>query len=565
MSSWTSLLVVPQIFLALALFFGPGLVITLPLWTRLRLPTCLLVVCGAAFSCLVGYAVFWAYFLSPLLGHVCGTGASLAGVAGLALLLVRSPSARHWVRRADFLAPLGLWLASVLLYQGLVFAVDLDLPAEEIPYVRFTDYTLYVDSELPFLFAAKLYEGDDPKALFGDWHSSDRPPLQSGLMLQQMPVVSALGLPLRPYYHLLGCVLQCTWVPAVWALSRLMPASLGKAAAVIVCVMFTGFALINSTFVWPKTLAGALAVFAFAAVLPAILERRRLSGGEAIALGMGASLGILAHGGSAFACLALGLLVLWYAFTLGWRSLGISLVLAVSLMLPWLAYQRYYDPPGNRLVKWHLAGSIPIDDRSFSQTLRDSYVAAGIGGSLRNKAANAKTLVVENEAERYGGALEEREGLEQLFVSWRVWQLHQLAAALGVLNVGWIVPLAALLRRRKLPTAQRLTLVVALAGLAVWILLMFGPGTTTIHQGPYAMFLLLFTLLSLWVVSLPLPWAILIVALHIACFLVVWIFTSPGNRYGPANGVMIVWSILIGTAIFAGTWRLLNDHSNVRS
>jgi hypothetical protein len=556
MSPWASLLVVPQIFLALALFFSPGLVLTLPLWTRLRLPACLLVMTGAAFSCLVGYAVFWVYLLSPLLGHVFGTGASLGGVAGLVFLLFRTSTARRLARRADLFAPLGLWLAAALLYQGLVFAVDLGVAVAEIPCVRFTDFNLYVDNELPFLFATKLYEGDDPRALFGDWHSSDRPPLQSGLVLQQMPVASALGVPLRPYYHLLGCVLQCMWVPAVWALSRLMSASLGKAAVVIVCVMFTGFALINSTYVWPKMLAAALVLFAFAPVLHAILERRRLSGGEGIALGMGTSLGVLAHGGSAFACLALGLVVLGYSFTLGWRSLGISLLLAVSLILPWLAYQRYYDPPGNRLVKWHLAGVIAIDDRSVSQTLVESYAAAGVAGALSNKAANVKTLVVENEAERYGGPPAEREGREPLFVSWRVWEFHQIAAALGVLNVGWIVPLAALLHRRKLPKTERITLICALAGIAAWTLLMFGPGTTIIHQGPYATFLLLLTLLAFWVVSLPLPWAIFVVALHIGCFLVVWLFSSSANRSGSANGVMIVWSILIATGILAATWRL---------
>ena len=34
---------------------------------------------------------------------------------------------------------------------------------------------------LPQIFAEALYQGDDPRGLFGEWHSSDRPPLQAGM------------------------------------------------------------------------------------------------------------------------------------------------------------------------------------------------------------------------------------------------------------------------------------------------------------------------------------------------------------------------------------------------
>ena len=37
------------------------------------------------------------------------------------------------------------------------------------------------------------------------------------------------------------------------------------------------------------------------------------------------------------------------------------------------AYQRYDDPPGDRLIKWHLAGVSEIDDRGSLETIVDSY------------------------------------------------------------------------------------------------------------------------------------------------------------------------------------------------
>ena len=36
---------------------------------------------------------------------------------------------------------------------------------------------------------------------------------------------------------------------------------------------------------------------------------------------------------------------------------------------PWLAYQRFYDPPGDRLLKLHLGGQETIDSRSTLDTV----------------------------------------------------------------------------------------------------------------------------------------------------------------------------------------------------
>jgi hypothetical protein len=553
---WNKLRIVPLTFLAMVLFLSMGLLFALMLAGRLRLPSSLLVITGVAISSLVGYAVFWAYFISAPLGHAVGTGASLVGAASLAVVLVASPTARRLVRSPDVLAPLGFWLATVLLYQSVVLAVDLGLPDSEMSAYRFTDFPLDVDSQLPLLLADKLYDGADPRRFFADWHSSDRPPLQSGLVLEQMAVASTVGQPLPLYYQLLGCVLQCTWVPALWAVSRSISPSLGKAAAVMVCVIFTGFTLVNSTYVWPKLLAAALVLFAFVLILRAAIDGRRLTWTEAAGVGIGVALGTLAHGSSAFACLALGMFALCFLSTLGWRGLGASLIVAVGLSLPWLAYQRVYDPPGNRLVKWHLAGAVAVDDRSFLQALADGYAAAGVRGAVGNKISNLKTLVAENDEVLFGNYPEWREGTEPALSSWRRKEFHQLAFALGVLNLAWIVPIAASIGWRRLEKAEGLILLFVLAGLAAWVVLMFGPATTVIHQGPYATFLLIFALLAYWIVSLPLPWAILLVALHVGWFLVVWVFTSPANGYALPNDVLIVLSILIAASIGALARRL---------
>ena len=57
----------------------------------------------------------------------------------------------------------------------------------------------------------------------------------------------------------------------------------------------------------------------------------------------------------------------------------------VVVMAPWSAYQKYGDPPGNRLTKWMLAGDAEIDDRGIAETIIDAYGEAGFGGTLHNK------------------------------------------------------------------------------------------------------------------------------------------------------------------------------------
>ncbi len=552
---WISLKIVPQTLLGLVLFLSPGLLMVLVLRGHRQLPASILVMSAATLSCLVGYGIFWVYFFSAWVGQGVGTALDLAAAAGLVLGLLCSGRLRQQIGSADVAAPLSFWMATALLYQGLVFSADLGMPDYLTHDDRFMDATFEVDDQLPLILALKMYEGPAPKFFFGGWHTSDRPPLQSGLVLQQLPVARALGLALPLYYQLLGCVLQCCWVPALWALCRTISSSRGRVAAVMLCVIFSGFALLESTYVWPKMLAAALVLFAFVVLLQALLQARCLSWAEAIEVGIGVALGPLAHGSAAFACLALGMLAAYFGSTLGWRRLIVSLAVTVGLTLPWLAYQRYYDPPGDRLAKWHLAGAIEPDDRSLSQALADNYAQIGIAGALSNKLANVRTLFMENSKELFGVYPTWCQGAEPIFVTWRRRQHHQIAWALGVLNVGWVVPLAALFLRQRLPRAERLTLLFALLSLIVWIVLMFGPGTTVIHQGSYATFLLLFALLALGVVALPRLLAVLLVTLHIGWFFTVWIFTSPANSYALPNAIMIVWSLMLAGGIGALAWR----------
>jgi len=73
-------------------------------------------------------------------------------------------------------------------------------------------------------------------------------------------------------------------------------------------------------------------------------------------------------------------------------TLAAALGAFLTIVLPWICYQKFYEPPGNRLLKWHIAGVIPIDDRGVFETLYTSYHEISWASILYNKKANLEIL-----------------------------------------------------------------------------------------------------------------------------------------------------------------------------
>ena len=65
-----------------------------------------------------------------------------------------------------------------------------------------------------------------------------------------------------------------------------------------------------------------------------------------------ATLSMLAHGGTAFALLALAPFVYLERRRITARSVILCAAAAAALYLPWTLFQHFVDPPGNRLIKW---------------------------------------------------------------------------------------------------------------------------------------------------------------------------------------------------------------------
>ena len=471
---------------------------------------------GLTGGALATFALFWAWWASPTAGIFASIASIATSAAAIAWLAPRLD--RPTLGEAAPLANVALlWVAYALFVLAFGLApTSLDNPLDAAQ--RRFGHNLPVDNMLPWAFAQQVAADRLTHPFSGDWLGSDRPPLQAAYFL------AALG-PLLPrtdvHYQVQASLLQALWVPGMWILLRGFALKRGALFMAMAATMFSGFALTHDLYTWPKLLPVAYLAIVVALVLnadrDALLDWR-------VALAAGACFGVamLCHAGSAFVMLGLGAAVLMLRRMPPARFVVLAAAAAFIVMLPWMLYQKYIDPPGNRLAKWHLAGVVAIDSRSFTQALGDAYAALTPEEFASNKAANARTLLgppgtAELVLKATTGRLDARE-----FVLLLDAQFLYMFPAMGILvlaPLAWLAPNA--WRTREFAASIRL-FAVAMCTLVIWAILIFAPGQTLIHHGSLAVLCLFFAaaMLALYAVS---PWLALVgLGLHLATTLEVY-------------------------------------------
>ncbi|MGA7937435.1 MAG: hypothetical protein WCA35_28045 [Kovacikia sp.] len=512
-----SLILIPLYFIQLGLFLLPGLPLAIQVVRQSKLNSSVALMLGIALSSLVSYAAFWSYFINPVFGIVFSVLIFLISL-GYALFLGRKRGLVKILSSVDIIFPFLLMLIVGSGYLLILYIGHTGESPEILAQARFFDGPFPPDNVLPKIFADNLYQGTDPRPLFGEWLSSDRPPLQAGISLLQRPLIALTGLPGGLRYQVLGTIAQCSWVAAIWALCRTLRLSGLRIAIVLPFCIFSGFFLFHSVYVWPKLLAGALVVFAFTLLLPAISESRRPSAIE-VGLATGATaLGMLAHGGVVFTVPALITMVLVKPKSYpGIRQLLIGCLIFGLLLAPWSAYQKFYEPPGNRLVKWHLAGvTDPSDHRSSLQAILDSYRSLSATQFAFRKWTNITTLLGDSPGLANDSSLRRSNGYFYVF------------RGLGILNVGWLVLMFGLFKQLD-PAGEmkkiRVLIEAILVSLLFWALVMFELRATTIHQGSYATMILLFTVLAALLSKLPRWLCYFLLSFQLLFFVLDWIIS----------------------------------------
>lgn len=497
-----------------------------------------LIIIPLLISGLLGYATFFAFLLNPLLGKIVSVSLGI-----LLPVLILAKTTRTRISQPPYSWPLLIvWMSGCgLIYLCLLYLPALPWAPEQQSAFRFID-GLPEDATIPQTLADRLYSARPIKPFIIDWLSSDRPPLETGIYLQIRSCLTLLPLDNGLLYQCVGTWTQLFWIPAVWLVCQRLKLSGMRTTCVLGLVACTGFTLLNSTYVWPKLLAGAYGLLTGVILID---TNKPLQPRLFVLAAVSAALGWLAHGGVMFSLLALlPLIALRSGFFRQWRGIACGGTAFILVATPWLAYQKYYDPPGNRLLKWHLAGVRDLDARPFSQTLHESYAALESADWLENKSANLQRVFS-------GDFSPLADFISPSARPRRTDEFFHVFRALGVLNIGWLLLpwLFFYGHRIDLPLAARLAawLIVTLA---VWILLMFEPGSTVIHQGSYTMMLTALLLTATAVTAIHPIAAMAIAAWHLVYFLATWppYFGSAPLRLEMLAGAMI-GLIAIGAAI----------------
>lgn len=499
---------------------------------------------AAAIVATCGYVAFWVYFAHALAG-VIFTWAILAAAAFLALR--RPASARPRSEAAiEAATVVKLMLAVGAFHLGVLHLFPSPHDFYTLAANRFRE-AMPSDNMLPHGIGERLFAAEPPKNPADEWRSSDRPPLQTGWQLLTWSAGRLVGLDARSVSGTSAVWFQLLWVAGVYGLLRTFKLSPRRAAGWVAACALAGFFVQNTTFTWPKLSAGAFACGAFAVLLlPSDPMTARARGIWAASFG---ALGWLSHGGVAFSYLALLPWIGWRAAHGEWRAWLPGAALCLGLMLPWIAYQKLYDPPGNMLLKLHLAGQDREDERGLTQTLRDNYTKLGAAEAWANKVSNFHAQVFG----RWSFLLD-------VSAATKVDRRNQEFFHAGRGLTWW--PLLALLalvvtRGRAFRSGPELALLAAWLALTVivWCLLLFGRYQAVIHHGSYALMMGWFVLFSLLLERSGRGWLPVIVLLQAVTFATTWAVANP-VVYGPATGlffVLVTGAMLAWIIVRAGT------------
>jgi hypothetical protein len=214
-----------------------------------------LITAGLLAMGLIGYAALWIYFFSRVAGIAYSY---IVLLSSCAVLVFAWRSARNRIR----LRALRRMVEPVVLV-GLasVFVLSLGFVYGRPASVQ--DYAAH-------RFGADgIYQGHVPRPLASDWLSSDRPPLQTGMVLWVYPCTRGTR---ELLYQTAATILQLTFLAGLWAYLEAAKVSRKAMALALATTFVSGFVILNSFYTWPKLLP-----VAFLFVVPAYLFTDRFS------------------------------------------------------------------------------------------------------------------------------------------------------------------------------------------------------------------------------------------------------------------------------------------------
>ena len=516
---------------------------------------------------LVGYAAFWCYFWSRSAGLVYSYGVLALSAAVILRGLLNGKGRRQLAALRGLLIPLALVTTASVCIVSLGFLYGNPEIVQEYAAARFSPPAPSIDNFLSKILADYVYDGHIPKPMAGDWLSSDRPPLQAGMALWHYAWIRSnreLG------YQVLGTILQLMFLAGLWAYLDEAGVSRKAIGLVVATAFFSGFTIFNSFFVWPKLLPVAFLFIICGYFFTEKYSQVRADWRVGLLVGAAAAFAMLSHGGSVFGLLGIALTALILRRRPSLRFLAAAALAAALLYLPWFLYQKYYDPPGDRLPKMYLAGMSdePHPETKLLDALIANYKRAkwyGVDNKIENFEALfdntpgsrrlglvSRTLLTGSPQQRSAAVASLR---ETIFHRW-FWSIDLFSFVL----VLWLLSMA--FSRRQSSSEYRQACILSLCTgvtLIAWCLVMFGG--TIVHQGCYLTEITAFSagVLGLWALR-PLL-AVIAVACHVLFTVWIYVLLKPSQvpgfatYVGPANRALASAAALAAALFIWVLWR----------
>jgi hypothetical protein len=427
------------------------------------------------------------------------------------------------------------------------------------------------DYRIPLMFAQAIYNQLPSRTgIDQGWYFTDRPPLQTGLMLLFSPLWKIVRPDLG--YQALGTLLQSGSLAATWLLCRSLEFRRREIVLVVCAIGGSGFVYYNSIYCWPKLLASMFFLLALLPIGRSLIERRRLTVTECVIFAGAAALAFLSHGGVGFGLLALTILfALSISRFFSVRTLALSILIAATLYAPWSLYTHFVDPNNGKLAKLHLTNGDPDSAEPFIDMLLRSYRQITLKEWFMARRDNLRALdhnpVISRTEEQIAAGLWDARrrvplddhdypainpghlsyDLISLGTLLRIEQREHVIRALGPLWLGF--PLLIILcwpdwRRRIIDLGLAALFLLNMLSILVWVTLEFHPGDTVITHSSYAMVLIAMT--SAAIVLARVSWLLGVgaVALHIGSSFAVWVALAPGPNMPVAGGISRTAAVL---------------------
>jgi hypothetical protein len=519
------------------LFLSIGLWIALKALEKRFLPKEFLYIGALAISLAIYYAIFYLYLLQPSFAALVVKLVYLLSLAALIKLVIdfRKSSALFALVRKFFIIPLLATAVVMFAYSTVFFSCVARQPAVagygELDNRTFCHTsTLPFDNSLDFIFGGNILRNQDKKQAI-DWNMVDRPPLQIAATLPILDQASHSSQLTKYFsYYLFAIFLQLSWVGAFWGAFQVLKINKRFQALAFVALASTGFFYINSVFVWPKLLAASMV---FTGILILLGENKQSRYRYLPFSALLISLGVLSHSGVLFTVIPFSIYYLFKIIRLrkiNLRYFGVALAIGLLMLAPWYLYKDSVVK-SDRLAKWFFAGvTTSADKRGTAETIVDQYKKLSFGEWVHVKETNAKTLVTGGYSPTPGCSLGVRGFIDKcVFKEWRTITFFSTLFAFEFLGLGWFGVIYQFIRGKIDLLDKELTLLI-FGGLLLWVIMMFQPGATIVHQGSYATMMLAFLLVVKKLSELPRFLIGSIATLQIVLFYLAWI--TPYFRLG---------------------------------